>query len=382
MISEIENLPDISFIDNKTLADVRAEMVANFQSRYEELTGKKKTLARADPITLLLYAAAVQIYQGYLYIDRAGKMDLLKYSYGDFLDNGPAALKGLEREAAEPAVVTVRFTLSAVQADAIGIPVGTQVTNGELYFLNTEYAEIPAGSLYTDVEMTCLTDGVVGNGIAIGELNTLVDPIPYVDEVSNTTETAGGTDDESDEDLRDRVYLVPSSYSTAGPEDAYVYWAKEYSKDITDVVVFSPDASEVSVLFITTGGAIPTSTQIAGLQDYLEDEEIRPLTDQVTVAAPDTTSYSITLTYYIGMSNRAKATTIQAEVAAAVEAYKVWQQSKIGRDINPDQLIKMIVAAGAKRAVVTAPVFTTVAFDHVAKISGTPSVTYGGLEDD
>ena len=164
MIKEIENLPDISFIENKTLADVRAEMTARFQERYEELTGTKKTLARADPITLLIYAAAAQIYQGYLYIDKAGKMDLLKYTYGEYLDNGPAALKGLEREEAEPAVVTVRFTLSAVQAGAIGIPVGTQVTNGELYFLNTEYAEIPAGSLYTDVEIVCLTDGTVGNG--------------------------------------------------------------------------------------------------------------------------------------------------------------------------------------------------------------------------
>ena len=46
MISEIENLPDISFIDNKTLADVRAEMVANFQSRYEELTGKKMDMGQ------------------------------------------------------------------------------------------------------------------------------------------------------------------------------------------------------------------------------------------------------------------------------------------------------------------------------------------------
>ena len=382
MIKEIENLPDISFIENKTLADVRAEMTARFQERYEELTGKKKTLARADPITLLIYAAAAQIYQGYLYIDKAGKMDLLKYTYGEYLDNGPAALKGLEREEAEPAVVTVRFTLSAVQAGAIGIPVGTQVSNGDIYFVNEEYAEIPAGSLYTDVEMTCLTDGTAGNGIAIGDLNVLVDPLPYIEEVANITETAGGVDVESDDSLKERVYLAPASYSTAGPEDAYIYWAKEYSNDIVDVAVSSPDASEVSVLIMMTGGALPTTTQIEGLQDYLDDEEIRPLTDQVTVAAPDTTSYSITMTYYIGMSNKAKATTIQAEVAAAVQAYKVWQQSKIGRDIVPDQLINMIIAAGAKRVVLTAPVYTTVADDHVAMISGTPSVTYGGLEDD
>ena len=381
MIKEIENLPDVSFIENKTLADVRSEMIAAFQDKYEEITGEKKTLARADPISLLIYAAAVQIYQGYLYIDKAGKMDLLKYSYGEYLENGPAALKGLEREEAEPAVVTVRFTLSAVQADAIGIPIGTQVTDGDLYFTNTEYAEIPAGDLYADVEMTCLTDGVIGNGIAIGALNVLVDPIPYVDTVSNITETAGGTDDESDESLRDRVFLAPSGYSTAGSAMAYIYWAKEYSNDIADVVVKSPSAGLVDVYFTTTGGEIPTQTQIDGLQDWLEDDEIKPLTDQVTVKAPTVATFNITMTYYIAKSDSGKAATIQSEVNAAVNDYILWQQGAIGRDINPDVLINKVITAGAKRVVLTYPEFTAVSDTSLPQI-GTKTVTYGGLEND
>ena len=381
MIKEIENLPDVSFIENKTLADVRSEMIAAFQDKYEEITGEKKTLARADPISLLIYAAAVQIYQGYLYIDKAGKMDLLKYSYGEYLENGPAALKGLEREEAEPAVVTVRFTLSAVQADAIGIPIGTQVTDGDLYFTNTEYAEIPAGDLYADVEMTCLTDGVIGNGIAIGALNVLVDPIPYVDTVSNITETAGGTDDESDESLRDRVFLAPSGYSTAGSAMAYIYWAKEYSNDIADVVVKSPSAGLVDVYFTTTGGEIPTQTQIDGLQDWLEDDEIKPLTDQVTVKAPTVATFNITMTYYIAKSDSGKAATIQSEVNAAVADYILWQQGTIGRDINPDVLINKVITAGAKRVVLTYPEFTAVSDTSIPQI-GTKTVTYGGLEND
>lgn len=381
MIKEIDNLPDVSFIDNKTLADVRSEMIAAFQDKYEEITGEKKTLARADPISLLIYAAAVQIYQGYLYIDKAGKMDLLKYSYGEYLENGPAAIKGLEREEAEPAVVTVRITLSAVQADAIGIPIGTQVTDGDLYFTNTEYAEIPAGDLYADVEMTCLTDGVIGNGIAIGALNVLVDPIPYVDTVSNITETAGGTDDESDESLRDRVFLAPSGYSTAGSAMAYIYWAKEYSNDIADVVVKSPSAGLVDVYFTTTGGEIPTQTQIDGLQEWLDDDEIKPLTDQVTVKAPVIATFDITMTYYIAKSDSGKAATIQSEVNAAVDDYILWQQGTIGRDINPDVLINKVITAGAKRVVLTYPEFTAVSDTSIPQI-GTKTVTYGGLEND
>ena len=381
MIREIENLPDVSFIDNKTLSDIRSEMIADFQEKYEEIEGKKKTLARADPITLLLYAAAVQIYQGFLYIDKIGKMDLLKYSYGEYLENGPAALRGLTRETAEPAVVTVRFTLSAVQADAIGIPIGTQVTNGELFFVSTEYAEIPIGDTYIDIDMVCLTDGEVGNGIAVGELSELVDPIPYIESVSNITETAGGTDTESDESLRDRIFLSPSGFSTAGSKAAYVYWAKEYSNDIEDVVVDSPSVCLVKVYFTTKGGVIPTTTQINGLQAWLEDEEIKPLTDEVVVLAPTSTTFNITMTYYIAKSNASKATTIQEAVAAAVEEYVLWQQGAIGRDINPDKLINLVIAAGAKRVSLTYPAFAVVSKTTLPQL-GTKTVTYGGLEDD
>jgi len=41
-----------------------------------------------------------------------------------------------------------------------------------------------------------------------------------------------------------------------------------------------------------------------------------------------------------------------------------------------------VMAAGAKRVTVTAPVFTTVADNQVAQCSTEPGITYGGLEDD
>lgn len=45
----------------------------------------------------------------------------------------------------------------------------------------------------------------MANGIAIGDVRTLVDPIPYVASVSNTEVTGGGADAESDTDLAERV---------------------------------------------------------------------------------------------------------------------------------------------------------------------------------
>ena len=69
------------------------------------------------------------------------------------------------------------------------------------------------------------------------------------------------------------------------------------------------------------------------------------------------------------------------EVAAAVDDYILWQKSKIGRDINPSELTRRMVNAGAKRVAITHPAFAAAGQYEVA-VCGTRSVTYGGLEDD
>ena len=94
MIPEIARLPDISFIDDITLDDIKAKMIADYQDKFKEITGQAVALKDGEPITLMLYACAVQIFQMYLNVDKAGKMNFLKYAYGDFLDN-LGALKGV-----------------------------------------------------------------------------------------------------------------------------------------------------------------------------------------------------------------------------------------------------------------------------------------------
>ena len=91
--------------------------------------------------------------------------------------------------------------------------------------------------------------------------------------------------------------------------------------------------------------------------------------------------YPPNLTYYINRSDSARAVAIQAAVAQAVEEYKTWQRT-IGRDVNPSQLAAMVMEAGAKRVTVTAPTFAAVAATNVAALTGSATVTYGGLEDD
>lgn len=381
-MNAIKSLPDISFIDNKTIDQVRQEMVADYESFISEATGQTVNLERSSVHRMELYAAAAQIYQAMQYIDRQGKQNILKYSYSDFLDN-LASFKGVTRNPAAAATTTLRFTLSAERDTATGIPQGTRVsTAGSIYFATDVYAEIPAGSTTVDVPATCTVAGTDGNGLAIGELTTIVDPIPYVASVSNTTATEGGAEIESDADLAERVFLAPGAYSTAGPEDGYIYHAKAYSPAVGDVEATSDqEAGTIDIVFIMADGSTPGEEMIEGMEGYLQGKTIRPMTDLVRVAAPEEVQYTINLTYYINRSDSAKAVTIQAAVAQAVEDYKTWQRA-IGRDVNPSQLTHMVMEAGAKRVTVTAPAYTAVGKTEVSALQGAAVVTYGGLEDD
>ena len=380
-LKPLAELPDVSFIDNDTIDAMMQRLVSNYERRYQEITGKEVTLGAADPMRLALYAVALDLYQTEQYVDRAGKQDLLKYSYGEFLD-GLAANRSVSRKEATAARTTVRFTASETKDYALAIPAGIRVTNGDgIYFTTVEYAEIAPGDEYVDVEAVCTAEGTEGNNFLPGQVDILVDPLPYIQSVANVTTSEGGAARESDESLAERVYLAPSGYSTAGPSDASAYWAKTCNAGIGSVVPVSPEPGKVDVYVLMTDGSMPGEELLQELQDYLTEERIRPMTDLVTVKKPEAVEFSIDLTYYINRSDQAKAVTIQENVKKAVAEYTTWQTSEIGRDINPDELVQRIKAAGAKRVELTAPTFAVVGETQVAKCTAS-AADNGGLEDD
>lgn len=383
MIDEIARLPDISFIGDISLTDIQDQLIADYEEKYAQETGQAVQLKSGEPITLMLRACAVQILQMYVNIDKAGKMNFLKYAYGDFLDN-LGALKGVERQDEEAASCTVEFTLSAPRPSTVAIPAGTRVTTqaADIYFATDEYAEIPSGSTSVQVICTALTKGTQGNGYTAGSISVLVDPIAYISSVSNTTTTDGGASRESDESLADRIYLAPANYSVAGPRSAYEYFVKEAYAGIGDVMVTSPEANLIDIRVIGEDGEDIPAEVCQRIKTYLEDGEIKPMGDVITnVSGPESVSYDIDITYYINRSDTASVTTIQSAVQAAVAEYVSWQSSKIGRDIEPSKLIELVMAAGAKRVEVTAPVHTAITSAMIAR-ADTQTVSYGGAEDD
>ena len=381
-ISKLYNLPDISFVDDISYEKILNEMIADYKNKYQEATGRKVTLRPGDKEHIHLRIEAGQYFQMYQILDNAAKMNLLKYSKGNFLRHLGAFKKTFIQEP-KPAVVTARFTLSEIRKDVIYIPQGTRITAGDgVYFATDDYAEVKAGDSFVDVDCTCETVGEVGNEYIVGQIETIVDPVPYVSGVSNITKSDGGTGEESEDSFRERIFLAPSSYSVAGPADAYEYWVKQYnSAAIEDVKIYEPTEAVVDIRILLIGGALPSKTFCSGCLEYLRENPIIPLTDNDLVAAPDVVNYNLKAVYYIARSDLNNIKVIQESIEAAKETYLNWQRTKIGRDINPDALTEFVRAAGGKRVVITSPVFTPIPETSIA-IEKSVEFVYGGIEDD
>lgn len=352
-------------------------MVGYYEEKLTELTGEKQTLALASPDRAILYACSVLLYQGMQYIDRAGKQNLVKYSYGDFLDH-LGALKGVERnKQTKPATVLARFQLEEVRKSDTELPKGTRVTGEEqLYFETTEQTYIPTGEQYKDVVLTCTTSGSIGNGKEVGTLTTIVDPIPFVNTVMNLTESSGGVDAEDDENMAERVYLAPSGYSVAGPADAYTYWAKTYSQLIEQAKPVTKTAGEVTIYITMQGGELPNKTVLEELEVFFKNKNIKPMTDKIVVSAPDVVTYNIELQYWLSEEDETK----KQQIEEAVDEFIAWQ-SVLERNINPSELIRKVLNAGATRVEVIEPVYQEIEETQLAKV-GQKRIAYRGIEDD
>lgn len=334
-------LAPVNFLETDA-ETIRSQIITGF----EKASGD--TLAAGDPRRLFLLSIADVIIQQRTAINLAAQQNLLSYAQGNYLD-ALGQLLAVERMAESKAVTTIEFTLSQALGSVYTIPAGTQVTNGVVTFETDEDLLIPIGQTKGEVSASCTVAGPVGNDYLAGQISTIVTPMTFVSGAQNTTITTGGADAESDSDFADRIRLAPNSFSVAGPEKAYVYHAKSVSPAIIDVKVDSPTPGEVDVYVLLTDGTLPTEDTLEQIEEHLSDETIRPLTDYVVVKAPTASNYEIELHYWINQEDSSKAAQIQADVEAAVEQYRLWQQTKIGRDITPGKLLQLVFAAGASR---------------------------------
>lgn len=374
-MANIRSYPDISFVETDTETIVNALIQS-----YEKFTGR--TLYPADPARIFILWVADIIIQERVNIDFSAKQNVPRYAEGEYLDSLAELFKDTSRLEPEKAKTTLRYTLSIALDGPKVIPAGTRVTpDGEIVFATLGDLTIPPGELSGEIEAECVTAGEAGNGFVPGQINQPIDIFPYYKSVENITESAGGADRESDAAFYERLRESMETFSTAGPLGGYEYYAKSASALIADVKASSPIPGEVDVRVLLSNGELPGEEILKEVYEILNADSVRPLTDHVTVAAPDNVPYNIDFTYYTQTGAAVSDETIRNNVNAAVAEFRKWQGAKMGRDVNPSHLIYLLMQTGVKRVEVRSPVYAAVPENAVA-VMNSAAVVNGGAEDE
>lgn len=139
----------------------------------------------------------------------------------------------------------------------------------------------------------------------------------------------------------------------------------------------------VKIVPLLKDGQVPDEAMLQKILDVVNAKDIRPLTDKVSVDAPKTVSYDIELVYYTTPSTESEVVANVEGANGAIMRYNEWQTEALGRDINPDQLRKMILCphwgenlTGAIRVDVVQPTHISIADTEVAKFSGNLTVSH------
>ena len=370
------HLPTVEFVDTDTEA-LEQKLITG----YEKITGR--TLYPADPVRVFILWLASVIIQERILINESAKQNIPRYATGENLDSVSEIFKNTKRLEATAAKTTLQFTISTTLTQDYIITDELEVTvDGNINFVTLGNIVFKAGTNTAEVQAVCTTPGTIGNEFMAGQINKLVsDEFMYFKAVSNITASGGGSDKESDAAFYNRMRESEESHTTAGPRNSFKYHAKSVSSLISDASAESPSEGVVDVRIMLYNGELPGEELIKKVQDYLNADDVRPMTDTVTVSAPDTVPFDIEATYYISSEKASSTQEIQAAVEAGTDSYVLWQTQKMGRDVNPSYFNAVLMESGIKRVVITSPEFVKIPKGSVA-VLGNRKLTFGGVEDD
>lgn len=355
------------------------EIFAELKTEYETRVGK--TLYPAQVEYQLLQTMAYRESLLRLGIQNAGEMNLVDFSRAPFLDFN-AVLVGVYRLAAQPATVTIRFQLTTGHT-GVTIPALTRVssTDNKTVWEVTESKSAATGITYIDVLCSCQVPGVVGNGYLIGSISKIMDPVTNVDSAANTTVSGGGTDQEDDDALRERIKLAPEAFTTAGPYGAYEFHARTASPGIIDVSVTRPTPGTVSIYPLMEDGSVTSVTVLDAVYAACNDRKVRPLTDTVLTDAPTIVPYDLEVD--LVLITDADAVGIQTLVEDALAAYALERRQKLGRNIVGTQVIGKCHAASPDIYDVTLVGFSDITVDETEfALVGTITVNITGYSNE
>ncbi|MFW7675081.1 baseplate assembly protein [Klebsiella pneumoniae] len=172
--------------------------------------------------------------------------------------------------------------------------------------------------------------------------------------ITSATDTTDAVT-ESDEALRLRAQAAFEGMSVAGPSAAYEYFARSASGKVADVKASSPAPAEVVIAVLSTEGDGTASPELlADVAEAVNDEEVRPLGDRVTVRSAEVVDYEINATLYLYPGPESEPIINAAD--ASLQKFLKQNNKKISRDVARSAISAALHVPGVQRVVINSPV--------------------------
>ncbi len=184
---------------------------------------------------------------------------------------------------------------------------------------------------------------------------------------------------EDDSDYRRRIQLALEGFSTAGPEGAYIFHALSADGDVLDASATSPTPGDVLVTVLSrTGDGTANQTLRDTVEAVVSAEDVRPLTDNVTVQSASIQNYSVAATLYF--YNGPDPDVVLAASQAAIDTY-VDEHHKLGLDITLSGIYAALHQPGVQRVVLASPATNLTIDRQTAAYCTGITLTNGGYDE-
>lgn len=184
---------------------------------------------------------------------------------------------------------------------------------------------------------------------------------------------------EDDESLRKRIQMALSGYSTAGPAAAYVFHALSADGQVLDASATSPAPGEVLVCVLARSGDGTAPPELLDkVAAVVSAEDVRPLTDQVSVASAEILPYSVDATLYVYPGP--DSAVVLEEARARVEQYTEAMR-RLGRDVTLSGLYAALHVEGVQRVELAQPLANITADATQATYCTGITLNLGGVDE-
>ncbi|MCQ5469349.1 baseplate assembly protein [Pantoea brenneri] len=184
---------------------------------------------------------------------------------------------------------------------------------------------------------------------------------------------------ESNDDYRARIAAAFEGLSVAGPSGAYEYHARSADGRVADASAISPSPAVVTITVLSRegNGAAPADL-LAVVDSALNDEDVRPVADRVTVQSAEIIEYEIEAQLYLYPGPEAEP--IRAASEAKLTAF-ISAQARLGRDIRKSALYAALHVEGVQRVELIRPAADVVLDKTQAAYCTGYSIVVGGSDE-